>query len=206
MSGNNAFVANGANTIYAATTSPLSIGQIPLFNYTGVIGGAGFNGLTLGALPHIEATLVNNASSVVLNVTAADTIRWNGGNGNAWDVNLTQNWKTVTGNSDTTYMQTPALGDIVAFDDNAVGNFDVAVAEPVRPATITYNNSLHDYSLGGDAIGTVALAVTGSKNVTINNSDFAVSSEFMLSGSAQRPLPTRVRFPCPRPSRSTAAC
>ncbi len=181
------FAVSNTNVINISSSAPLSIGSFGLIDYSGSIGGAtGFAGLTLGTLPsRVVANLVNNtgATRVDVNITAFDSIRWIGNVNGTWDINTTSNWKTVIGNAATTYLQPTAPGDSVLFDDNAVGNFNVATSVVVSPASITFNNNANDYSLGGAGITATGLSVTGSRNVTVSSGNFSVASAFTKNGA-----------------------
>ena len=170
-----AFTTTGTNSINVSTTTALPVGQFPLIAYPGTISGAGFSGLTLGTLPlRVIATLVNNTanSTVDLNVAGTDTIRWNGTVNGTWDINTTQNWKTVITNVDTNYLQPTAPGDIVAFNDLAVGNFTINIPATVTPSAVNVNNSTNNYTFtGADIAGSFTLFKNGTGTVTFGNNN-----------------------------------
>jgi autotransporter-associated beta strand protein len=180
-----AFTTTGTNTINISTTAPLTVGDIPLISYTGgSILGAGIGGLTLGSLPlRTSATLQDTTSVVNLHVTAVDSIRWNGGVNNVWDINSTANWKEIGSGNTTTYLQPTAPGEAVTFDDNAAGNFAVSAAVPVNPVSMTFNNNTNNYSFSGAGITTTALTTTGSGSVNVTGGNFTVGGTATLSGT-----------------------
>ncbi len=187
VSASNSFITHGTNLINVSSTGALTLGSFTLIDYAGTIGGSGFGGLTLGTLPpRVVANLVNNTgnTSVDLNITAIDTIRWNGGVNGTWDINNTTNWKTVLGNAVTTYLQPTVPGDTVTFDDNAVGNFTVNIAAGgVNPALVTFNNSSNNYSITGASLTTSgSLTKNGSGNATLANSFTSVAT-LSMAGS-----------------------
>jgi autotransporter-associated beta strand protein len=170
-----AFTTAGTSPVDVAFAGTLAVGQFPLISYpaAGGIGGAGFAGLTMGNLPpRVLATLVNNTanSTVDLNVTGVDTIRWNGTVNGTWDINTTQNWKTNSTGANTTYLQPTVPGDVVTFDDQAAGNFTVTVATPVSPGSVTVNNTANNYTFTGAAIaGNGSLTKNGTGTLTVAN-------------------------------------
>ncbi len=168
-----AFTTGGVSPINVSSTGLLTVGQFPLIQYPGTIGGSGFAGLSLGALPpHVAATLVNNtgAGTVDLNVSAADAIRWTGATNGTWDINTTQNWQTATGGAATNYLQPGAVGDFVTFNDLAGGNFTVNVAATVTPASVTVDNTTNAYTFSGSPIaGSFNLVKNGTNTLTVLN-------------------------------------
>jgi autotransporter-associated beta strand protein len=169
-----AFTTTGTDPVNVSASASLSVGQFPLLQYPGSIGGAGFGGLTLGSLPpRVLATLVNNTanSTVDLSVTGTDTIRWNGTINGTWDINTTQNWKTNSTGANTVYLQPTAPGDIVTFNDQAAGNFTVNVPATVTPASVTVDDTAHYYTFtGAGAIaGNFTLVKNGTGTLTLAN-------------------------------------
>jgi len=64
----------GSHTIHLAAGPGAATGTFTLIRYSGAIGGAGFNNLTLGRTPGLKARLVNNtaSSSIDLQITAVE--------------------------------------------------------------------------------------------------------------------------------------
>ena len=134
------FTTAGTSSINVSSSTALSVGEFPLVQYPGSIGGAGFSGLTLGSLPlRVLANLVNNSANntVDLNVTGIDTIRWDGTVNGTWDINTTQNWKTNSTGAEHRLPAADLPGDIVTFDDQAAGNFTVNIPATVTPGGVT---------------------------------------------------------------------
>lgn len=135
----------------------LSIGQIPLIDYDGTIGGAGFAGLTLTEVPaRVTAALVEDVANgrVVLNVTGFDVPRWTGEVDANWDLNDgtgtgTANWRERNSGSLTHYFQTPTGRDAVVFDDTATGSTQVLLTASLSPSSVTVDNTTKEYSFGG---------------------------------------------------------
>jgi fibronectin-binding autotransporter adhesin len=168
------FTTSGGNPINVGSGTALTVGEFPLLHYPTTIGGAGYAGLTLGSLPpRVLGSLVNNTanSTVDLNVTGVDTIRWSGGVNGTWDINATQNWKTNSNGANTVYLQPTIPGDIVTFDDQAAGNFTISVPATVTPGSVTVNNTAHDYTFtGAGAIaGNFGLVKSGTGTLTLAN-------------------------------------
>jgi len=162
---------NGTTTINLSGTS-LTTGVFTLIDYSGTIGGSGFGALTLGTLnlpARAIPTLINNTgnTSIDLSITA-DFPKWLGNVNGTWDIDNgtgtgTQNWKLVTGNTATRYLQTGTSSDAVLFDDSATGATTVNIASTVTPALVTLNNSSKTYTFTGTGgiSGSAALVKQG---------------------------------------------
>lgn len=159
--------------------SGLSIGQIPLIDYQGSIGGAGFEGLSLVEVPaRVTATLVNDAvnTRVLLNVSGFDTPRWTGAIDANWDANDgsgtgTFNWKELVSGSLTRYLQGTGGTDAVLFDDTAEGSTNVTLTTALTPASIVVNNVSKNYTFSGPGNlgGTGKLTKKGGGSLTLLN-------------------------------------
>lgn len=158
----------GTSTISIAS-SDLGVGVYTLIDYEGAIGGSGFPALTLGQLPgHAVGNIINNAgnTSVDLNITLIDTIKW-AGPGSDWDINTSPNWVLNSNASSTVFYQS----DIVTFDDTA-SNFNVNLANvALMPNSITVNNTNNAYVWAGTGSisGTTGLTKNGTNRLTIAN-------------------------------------
>jgi autotransporter-associated beta strand protein len=121
---------HGSNSITIKGTG-LSLGSFPLIDYTGVIEGSGFSGLTVSGLPpRVSANLQNDSvnTRVLLNVTAFDVPRWTGATNGIWDINNstnpnsgsgTVNWRESNSGIATRYLQSAEVVDSVIFNDLA---------------------------------------------------------------------------------------
>lgn len=141
----------------AVKGSGITTGQIPLIDYTGVLGGAGFAGLAISELPaRVVANLVDDTvnTRVVLNVSAIDRPRWTGEQNGDWDANDgtgigTLNWREVGSGTITRYLQTPTGSDSVLFDDSATGPTTVNLTTTLTPALVVVDSSAKDYTFTG---------------------------------------------------------
>jgi autotransporter-associated beta strand protein len=156
----------GTHGLSVSSTDLLTVGTITLIDYAGTPITSGF---TLTSLP--PRTLANLAyntanTSIDLNVTGVDTLKWNGNlsadwdTGTAVDVGGTKNWKTASAATPTNFFTT----DRVTFDDSAAGNFAVNIATSVQPGSVTVDNSAHTYTFQGP--GSIAGATTLTKQGT----------------------------------------
>ncbi|MES2658261.1 MAG: autotransporter-associated beta strand repeat-containing protein [Verrucomicrobiota bacterium] len=149
-----------------------------LIDYTGgSIGGTGFSGFSLAALPsRALGSLVDTGSQINLSLTSLDFLKWTGNSGSSWDT-TTSSWKLNSNNNATLYINSP--GDSVVFDDSAVPNFtvDISTAD-VSPTSVTFNNTLTNiYSLEGTN------AITGVTSLTKNNTGIlSISNPNTYSG------------------------
>src|SRR6185503_9540318 len=174
VTGNNGLTANGTTTVDVGIAG-LTVGTKVLVDYPASIGGNGFGGFTLGTLPpRMIANLVNNAgnTSIDLNISGFDLPRWNGNVSDAWDINTTQNWRTVSGNAATTYLQASVPGDQVLFNDLASGTTNVNITTTVQPSIVTVNNNNLAYTFSGTGkiSGPAPLVKQGTGTLTISNS------------------------------------
>ncbi|MBB5035838.1 immunoglobulin domain-containing protein [Prosthecobacter dejongeii] len=135
----------------------LSIGQIPLIDYSGSIGGAGFAGLQLSEVPaRVTASLVDDVTNglILLNVTGFDLPRWTGEINAIWDINDgtgtgTTNWREVNSGALTRYLQGASSTDSVIFDDTASGTTTLTLSGQLSPASIRVNNTDKTYTFSG---------------------------------------------------------
>lgn len=100
----------------------------------------------------------------------AASINWRGDATNAWNVSTTTNWVLA---SDGLTPAVYANGDEVRFDDSALANFTVRVAQAVSPTAVTVSNSLHNYLFTGTTAATViggtgTLVKAGSGTLTLS--------------------------------------
>jgi autotransporter-associated beta strand protein len=152
-----AFTVNGTNTI-VLSGSGLTTGTFKLIDYTGSIGGAGFNGLTFTTpIPRIIASLVNNTTdqSVDLTISGLDKPKWTGAINTAWNIDDgtgtgTANWKEVASSNVTRYRETASGNDSVLFDDTApVNATTVNLTTTLSPSGVAVNTSSRTYTFTG---------------------------------------------------------
>lgn len=167
----------GAVTVQPFTTSTAAVGTYKLISYGGgAIGGTGFGAFSLGAIgtyPHMTAELVDNTGvSVDLNVTAVDSLVWDGpatvGSG-TWDTNTTANFRLASDNSPATFYS----GDSIFFDDSAQGTGAIVVTASAIPTAgnLIFNNGSRDYTLAGAITGPGGISKVGTGNVTISGAN-----------------------------------
>lgn len=142
----------------------LTAGQFTVVDYSGVIGGGGFNAFTLGTLPPgVSATLVNNAanSSIDLNITSAPGLRWTGANGSSWDY-ATVNWFDEGANAAGIFSD----GQPVRFQDGAATGI-VDLTSTFSPSGLTVSNNSLAYVFGGfGSLNVPRLTKTGAGSLT----------------------------------------
>jgi fibronectin-binding autotransporter adhesin len=181
----------GANavTINIFLNGGVTAGQFPLIQYAGTIGGTGFSAFKLGAVPsYVTAALVNNTAnnSIDLHVTAVAAPEWSGADSSEWSTRtlpLPKNWVFITdGTTPADYTD----GGSALFNDVATGTTTVNVsAADVAPASVTFNNSVKNYTLtGSKAIaGATGLVKTGSGSLAIQNTN-SFTGPVAISGGA----------------------
>jgi len=169
-------LGGGSQTIALASTGALGIGRFTLVDYAGTGISSGF---TLAPLPQwLTGSLVydTTATTIDLDITSADTLRWQGGESTTWntgvavDVGGAFNWVLAsTGTTVTNFF----TGDQVGFDDSAA-NGTVAIVGTVSPGVIAASNAALDYTLGGagsiGGSGVFTKSGTGRMTLLVSNS------------------------------------
>jgi autotransporter-associated beta strand protein len=151
----------GSHTIAISDKKSLSVGQFKLIAYSGANISSGF---TLAPLPaRTQGALVYAASSIDLNVTGVDSIKWNGNASNVWDqgsdinVGGTMNFKLSSNSSATNFV----ANDVVVFDDSAAGATTIEINDALQPSSATFDNASKNYTIQSTS-GTGSIAGTGS--------------------------------------------
>jgi fibronectin-binding autotransporter adhesin len=139
---------NGSNTIQVAGEG-LRVGRsYPLVTCTNL---AVTGSYTLDAQPTGTTGHLAVAGSTIYYVVdtappaAVDT--WTGAANATWAIGASANWTNSSGGN------VYADGDVVRFDDAAMGDTAITIAAPVEPASVTVSNSAKAYSFAGSAIG-----------------------------------------------------
>ena len=159
-----ALSASGPVTLTVSGVQP-TLGQIPLIQY-GSKSGVGAYSLT--PISGYTASLLDNGSTIFLNITGFTARQWNGlasGTANGtWNVGTTANW-LIPPSTATTFTN----GDAAVFNDAAAGTTSVVVAATVSPSSVTIDNSTlaYDFTGTGSISGTASLVKQGSGAATI---------------------------------------
>ena len=137
--------------------------------------------LKLEGLSGLGATIIarDNALYVKVPVTRAEssTLNWNGNYSNVWDVYNTPNFYNY--GSDDRFI----ADDAIVFDDYA-NVFDVQIGTSVEPASVTFDNSINDYTLSGDSIvGNGSLTKEGTAMASILNTNRYRGGTFVNGGT-----------------------
>jgi autotransporter-associated beta strand protein len=166
----------GSHTLSLASSGALGVGRFTLVDYSGSPISSGF---TLAPLPQrLSGSLVYDtaATTIDLDITGVDTLRWKGSGSTTWDtgsaVNVGGSFNWVLASSGTTATNF-FTGDQIGFDDSAATG-TVAVAGVVAPGAIVATNSSLDYTLGGagsiGGSGVFAKSGTGRLALLVSNS------------------------------------
>lgn len=175
---------NGTNVISILGAAP-AVGVYDLITYSGSIGGAGFGGFKLDALPYgVVAHLQDSGTAVQLNVTAI-TIEpgiWTGAAASTWDLSGTLDWKGATSGNPQSYHDL----DFVTFNDSAT-SFAVNIATNVTPGAITVSNAAHTYTFGGAGaiVGATALVKAGAGTLILATSNSYTAGTVISNGMLQ---------------------
>lgn len=142
---------------------------------------------TLGTISGVTGrqapSLVPTSSGIGL-LVSGDNPKWTGLDNTNWVVGSTGpngNWKLVTLNTQTNYIQ----GDVVLFDDSAAGvTVTVAIsAADVSPAVVNFNNSKPYLINGPFGIAGGAVNKDGSGNLTISTPNTYTGGTTINSGT-----------------------
>jgi fibronectin-binding autotransporter adhesin len=164
----------------------LAIGQCPLVQYSGAIGGNGFAAFTLVGLPlDVVATLSNNVanSTIDLVISAAPSLLWTGSVSGDWDIATTANWLNASSQT-VTYTD----GYPVVFDDRGVGSVNVSTTVSPGGVTVSNNSVAYSFSGAGQISGSGPFKKLGAGALTLlaSNSyggDTVVSSGSLIIGA-----------------------
>ena len=110
--------------------------------------------------PHFE--VIGNQ---VLMTTGALSLTWTGNGGNVWNAGSTANW------TDGSTARAFYSGDAVTFNDSVSTDQTIQLPGAVNADTITFNNSLHSYTIAGITAGALngtSLSKSGTGTATIN--------------------------------------
>jgi len=177
--GNN-LTATGVNSINLAITSArLAAGSYTLMTFANVTGTLA-NFALGGAFSNTpNATLVLNATSLVLQVGGSGLLgdTWKGYQSGVWDTS-TLNWTNLIGSASVAY----ADGDAVLFDDTLVGN-SVISGGPLAPGSMFFNNSLTNYLINATISGTGVLTKSGAATVTLAGANTYASNTVINAGT-----------------------
>jgi autotransporter-associated beta strand protein len=184
-------ILNGAQRgtiVNIAAAGTLTAGvPYAIMNYAGPLDNTSFGTFALGALPNrVTAHLSNDANALDFIADTVDFPVWTGAASSEWSTNVIsppKNWVLNSNSASTTdYIQ----GDSVVFNDNpqlVSTAIDISVAD-VLPASVTFNNSTHDYTLSGSfgVAGGTALTKMGTGALTITNANTYSGGTFVQNG------------------------
>ena len=185
--------ASGPVTLTVSGVQP-TLGQIPLIQY-GSKSGVGAYSLT--PISGYTASLLDNGSTIFLNITGFTARQWNGlasGTANGtWNVGTTANW-LIPPSTATTFTN----GDAAVFNDAAAGTTSVVVAATVSPSSVTIDNSTlaYDFTGTGSISGTASLVKQGSGAATIATANSYTGATTIAGGQlAVATLAPQLRSP-----------
>ncbi len=181
-------LSGGAHTLSVATSGALSVGRFTLIDYAGSPITSGF---TLAALPQrLAGSLVYDTTNTTidLDITGLDTLRWTGLSSGVWDVGSaadiggTVNWELASSSSATNFV----AGDQVRFDDSAVTS-GVSLAVDVAPGSVVVDNTALDYTFSGagSIIGSPSFVKQGAGRATLLVSNSSTGLTTVSAGTLQ---------------------
>ncbi|OYW70587.1 MAG: hypothetical protein B7Z37_30280, partial [Verrucomicrobia bacterium 12-59-8] len=188
-------------TINVTTSSPSGYTNgtpYTLLTYTGgsILGTAGFSAFTIGSIAGTNTRtagfLTDTGSSITLTLNADNPV-WTGFDtttglaSSRWAPSDTflLDWKLINAGSPTAYLE----GDVVLFDDSAVGSKTVDISEgDVQPSSVTFNNSsvVPYFITGSNGIaGSANFIKSNTGTVTISNANSFTGGIILNGGVIQ---------------------
>jgi autotransporter-associated beta strand protein len=189
ISTNNALNLNGG-TQNLIITNPQAFanGTYTVIDYLGTPITSGFNlalpGRTAGAIVYNSAN-----TSIDVNITGTDTIRWDGQTDGIWNsgtsagVGGTFNFRLTTAGTSTNFIAT----DNANFTDAATGSRNIDIPADVLPSAVTVNNSSGNYTFSGAGAiaGTTGLTKLGNSILVLNNNNTFTGGTSLQAGVLQ---------------------
>ena len=176
---------SGTLNIVVTGGSAIPLGTYPLIKYANTLTGTPpANPLSLP--PYVSGIITNDTANkvialIVTNVATPPSIVWSAGTG-VWDF-ASLNWTNLTTAALVAWADTNAA----LLDDTAsgAGPFTVTLNTNVNPVSITFNNSVKDYTLAGTGgiAGNNGLTKTGAGTLTIANSNTFVGATTISAGT-----------------------
>ena len=166
--------------------NPLSImspGSYTVLQYGALTGSGSLTSSFRGATFDTSSSSTNTT----LVVGAGSALTWSGANGPTWDVVMTNNWLNSSSAADAFYFL-----DSVTFDETGSVEPIVSLNEEVRPASITVNNPVTDYSIAGTGTisGLGSLTKSGAGKLTLSTAntfsgDIQLNAGILAAGHSQ---------------------
>ncbi|MGD0770711.1 MAG: dockerin type I domain-containing protein [Tepidisphaeraceae bacterium] len=170
----------GAATLWSGTAASL----VYLGQFASADGFAGSAAFSIDGSGNVfgDAAGYGNTSKYAVEWSPATTLTWNNvggtGDGHTWDTYVNQNWDSSAAAA---FFH---AGDNITFNDSNTGNYAVTLNTTVSPGSVTFNNSLGNYTITGS--GTIADAgafvKSGSDTITIGTA-LSVGSMSITGGT-----------------------
>jgi autotransporter-associated beta strand protein len=172
-------------------------GVYDLITYSTLTGGGfgEFERGTISGLGARQAAVLGNPAGRITLTISGDNPVWTGRLNGNWTTNVLsapKNWALVSSNAPTDYVQ----GDIVLFDDSAIGTTSVVISDAdVSPLIVNFNSFGPDYSVSspngfGIASGTVNL--NGTSAVALNTANSYAGGTNLNFGTLQINHPSAI--------------
>ncbi|MGL6075578.1 MAG: beta strand repeat-containing protein [Fimbriiglobus sp.] len=178
----------GTQNLILTNQQAFANGTYTLLDYLGTPITSGFNlalpGRTAGALVYNSAN-----TSIDVNITGADTVRWDGQIDGVWDngtsagVGGTFNFRLSTAGTSTNFITT----DNANFTDAATGSRNISIPADVFPSAVTVNNSSGNYTFNGPGAiaGSTSLTKLGTSILVLNNNNTFTGGTSLQAGVLQ---------------------
>lgn len=154
----------GTVTAVTFSPAPTAAGTYTVINHGGTTATAANFSLASYRSPVFDTT--TNPNAVTVSFTSGSLV-WKGNASAAWDINTTANWLNATPAADS-YFEL----DGVTFNDSAT-SFAPTLAGTVNPSSVTFSNSVSDYTLSGAGAiaGPTGLTKSGTASVTLSTAN-----------------------------------
>ena len=169
----NGLVINGGTRTVSVNVGGtiVAAGTYPLITYQGMLGGAGFGGLSLDTLPTgVAGYLANDPAHGVINLVVVQVVspQWTGAASTEWSTNpiaSPKNWTYANGTATTDY----ADGEMVLFNDATANPLVNVSAADVQPLSVTVSNLAESYVFSGShgISGSGSLVKSGGGRLTL---------------------------------------
>ena len=174
----------GSLLINIGGTAPAITGDYKLVGFTGALSSS--SAFVLGSLPTFSSRATNGGLSFATPneidwIISGDFPIWTGANNGLWSGG--NNWQLFNAGTPTDFLP----GDAVLFSDSATTTAVSISGSNVAPTSVTFNNSVLNYTLSGSKgiVGAATLTKSGGASLLISNSNAYTGGTIVAGGLLQ---------------------